>query len=281
MANGFPEKLRAAVERNEILLCVGLDPDPTQMAIGDVYEFNRAIIDATRDLVCAYKPNVGFYDGLGERGHEALLKTLRYIPDYIPVIGDSKRGDVEPTATFYARAMFDVWGFDAATVNAYGGRDAVQPFLDYRDKGVFVWCRSSNPGAGDIQDLLVVSSDGEEPRPLYERMALLAREWNAENSNVGLVVGATYPEELNRVRNLCPEMPILIPGVGAQQGPLELAVANGADSRGRNAIINVSRGILYASKDPKDFADRARSKARDIRERINSQLRLQFKVGVS
>ena len=127
----------------------------------------------------------------------------------------------------------------------------------------------------------MVSSDGEEPRPLYERMALLAREWNEENDNVGLVVGATYPEELNQIRNLCPDMPILIPGVGAQQGPLELAVSNGVDSSGRNAIINVSRGILYASRDPKDYAERAYIQARDIREHINSYLRFQFKVGVS
>ena len=280
MANGFLEKLRAAAERNDSLLCVGLDPDPALMAIEDVYEFNRAIIDATTDLVCAYKPNLAFYDGMGERGHRALLETLRYIPDYIPVIVDSKRGDVEVAARFHARAMFDIWGFDAATVNAYGGRDAVQPFLDYRDKGVFVWCRSSNPGARDIQDLMVVSSDGEEPRPLYERIALLGREWTAENGNVGLVVGATYPEELSQVRSLCPDMPILIPGVGAQQGPLELAVSNGVDSSGGNAIINVSRSVLYASKDPKDFAERAYTVARDIRKHINSQLRFQFRVGV-
>ena len=260
----FADRLAHTMEENQSLLCVGLDPDPRLMPISDVFEFNRRIIDATKDLVCAYKPNVAFYDGLGEDGHRALRETLDYIPADIPVIGDSKRGDVQPTAAFHAKAMFEVWGFDAATINPYGGRDAVQPFLDYTDRGIFVWCRSSNPGASEIQDLQVTGDGDDGPRPLYEWIAIRASEWN-DNDNVGVVVGATYPEELKRVRAICPRMPILIPGVGAQSGSLELSVSYGVDESGRNAIINVSRSILYASRDAKVFDQEARRVAKELR----------------
>ena len=272
----FVDRLLKASQMNRSLLCVGLDPDPSLMPFPDVFEFNRAIIDATKDLVCAYKPNLAFYDGLGSSGHEALSRTLKHIPSDIPVIGDSKRGDVQPTAIFHAKAMFEVWGFDAATINPYGGRDAVQPFLDYHDKGIFVWCRSSNPGAREIQDLVVTPPDGEEPRPLYEWIAIRASAWN-EAKNVGLVVGATYPDELRRVRELCPDMPILIPGVGAQLGALEASVEYGIDSSGRNAIFNVSRSIIYASQDAKSFEDAANREAKALRDRINMDLVIQGK----
>lgn len=277
MANGFQEKLKAAAERNQSLLCVGLDPDPSLMPIADVLEFNKVIIDATKDLVCAFKPNVAFYDVLGEQGYTTLRKTIEYIPSHIPIIGDSKRGDVQPSSKFYAKTMFEALGFDAVTVNSFGGRDALQPFLDYRDKGVFVWCRSSNPGAGELQDLLVSPPNGtgldadEDRRPLYEWIAIRASEWNDEG-NIGLVVGATYPEELKRVRDLCRDMPILIPGVGAQQGPLELAVSHGVDEFGRNAIINASRGVIYASNSPGDFEQAARKRAGEVRDFINQKL---------
>ena len=272
----FADRLLKASQMNRSLLCVGLDPDPSLMPVPDVFEFNRAIIDATKDLVCAYKPNLAFYDCLGSSGHEALSRTLKHIPSDIPVIGDSKRGDVQPTAIFHAKAMFEVWGFDAATINPYGGRDAVQPFLDYHDKGIFVWCRSSNPGAREIQDLVVTPPDGEEPRPLYEWIAIRASAWN-EAKNVGLVVGATYPDELRRVRELCPDMPILIPGVGAQLGALEASVEYGIDSSGRNAIFNVSRSIIYASQDAKSFEDAANREAKALRDRINMDLVIQGK----
>ena len=279
MTDLFVDKLTEAAERNQSLLCVGLDPNPSLMPLKDVFEFNRAIIDATKDLVCAYKPNVAFYDGLGEPGHEALRRTLKYIHHItgdIPVIGDSKRGDVQPTSRFHAKAMFEQWGFDAATVNPYGGHDSVQPFLDYEKKGIFVWCRSSNPGARDIQDLEVTPPDSDEALPLYQWIATLAKKWNASN-NVGLIVGATYPDELRQVRDLCPEMPILIPGIGAQLGALEESVAHGTDSAGRNAIFNVSRSIIYASQDEKDFAQAARSEALSLRNRINWALEVQGK----
>ena len=272
MSSRFQEKLDSAAKRNRSLLCVGLDPDPDHMPVTDVFEFNRAIIDATSDLVCAYKPNLAFYEALGEPGREALERTLEYVPEEIPVIGDSKRGDVSSSSRFHAKTMFDVWGFDAATINPYGGHDAVQPFLDYPDKGIFVWCRSSNRGAREIQDLQVAPAGEVEARPLYEWIAKLAAGWN-DNNNVGLVVGAPYPAELKRVRDLCPNMPILVPGIGVQQGPLDDAVANGIDGSGRNAIINASRSVIYASKS-KNFAREARRTAGAIRKIINGHLDL-------
>ena len=276
MADRFVDKLNAAVERNQSLLCVGLDPDPSLMPIEDVFDFNRAIIEATKDLVCAYKPNVAFYDGLGEEGHKALQRTLEYIPADIPVIGDSKRGDVESTSVFHAKAMFEQWQFDAATINPYGGRDSVQPFLDCQEKGIFVWCRSSNPGAKEFQDLVVAPPDDEQPRPLYQWVAIRASAWNGAN-NVGLVVGATYPHELRQVRELCPDMPILIPGIGAQLGGLEGSVQYGTDSAGRNAIFNVSRSVIYASEDASDFQNEANRVAQALRDRINMGLEVKGK----
>lgn len=260
----FTDKLRNIAGKNKSLLCIGLDPDPELIPGVDVLEFNKAIIDATRDLVCAYKPNLAFYEALGVAGLAILEKTIRYIPGDIPVIGDAKRGDIGNTARAYARALFSVLGFDAATVNPYLGFDSVEPFISYQDKGVFVLCRTSNEGAVDFQDL---KTDG---RPLYETVAHKAREWNAHD-NIGLVVGATYPEELRRVRSICPEMCLLIPGIGAQGGSLGTAVSYGVDARGERAIINVSRQVLYASRE-EDFARAARAVAEKLRKEINSHL---------
>ena len=187
------------------------------------------------------------------------------------MIGDSKRGDVQPSSRFYARAMFEQWGVDAATVNAFGGRDSIEPFLEYDDRGVFVLCRLSNPGARELQDLLVASPNGGASHPLFERIAMLAGEWN-DAGNVGLVVGATYPEELARVRSLCPDLPILLPGIGAQRGDLDLAVRNGVDSSGRNAVINASRSVIYASPDAGGFQLAARREAERMRASINEAL---------
>ncbi len=267
----FVEKLQAAAERNNSLLCVGLDPDPKLMPVSDVAEFNRAIIAATSDLVCAYKPNLGFYEAMGADGHKALEETLKAIPSWIPVIGDSKRGDIGNTATAYAHAMYDVWGFDCATVNPFGGRDSVEPFLDYHDKGVLVWCRSSNPGARELQDLIVTPPTGGDARPFYEWVAASAAKWN-DHGNVGLVVGATYPDELERIRDMCPDMPILIPGVGAQEGSLERSTMAGIDVKGRNAIVSASRGVTYAGSDPATYPDAARQAALQLRDRMNAML---------
>jgi orotidine-5'-phosphate decarboxylase len=257
----FTDKLLNASRKNKSWLCIGLDPDPELMPGVDVLQFNKAIIDATSDLACAYKPNLAFYEVLGTEGLAILEKTVKYIPGYIPVIGDAKRGDIGNTAGAYARALFSVFGFDAATVNPYLGFDSIEPFINYQDKGVFILCRTSNQGAKDFQDLQI------NGLPLYEAVAKKAREWNV-HGNIGLVVGATYPEELRKVRSICPDMPLLIPGIGAQGGDLASAVGYGVDAQGEKAIINVSRQILYASKE-KDFARAARSVAEKIRNQIN------------
>jgi len=258
----FLEKLLAASRRNKSLLCVGLDPDPELMPKVSLLEFNKAIIDATADLVCAYKPNLAFYEALGDEGIEALHRTVEHIPRHIPVIGDGKRGDIGNTAKAYAKALFEVFGFDAATVNPYLGFDSVEPFVEHEDKGVFLLCRTSNPGAADFQSLIDV-----EGVPLYERVARKAQQWNMKG-NIGLVVGATYPQDLKQVRKLCPETQLLIPGIGAQGGDLASAVKYGIDLQGGKAIIAVSRQILYASQG-KDFAAAARHNARQLRDKIN------------
>lgn len=266
----FLDKLLAASQANDSLLCVGLDPDPSMMAERDPFLFNKAIIEATQDLVCAYKPNWAFYEAQGIPGLEALLKTRECIPSHIPVIADVKRGDVGNTASLYARAVFETFGFDAATVSPYLGFDALEPFLAYRDKGVVVVCKTSNPGSGDFQDLLCQWPEEGIPRPLYQVVAEKAREWNT-HGNVGLVVGATYPEELRQVREICPDMVILIPGVGTQGGDLAASVRYGVDARGQRAIINISRQVLYASRG-KDYPEAARQAAQSLRDRIRSVL---------
>ena len=266
----FREKLEAAWASSNSLLCVGLDPEPALLPDGlgpdDVAAFNRTIIDATSDLVCAYKPNVAFYEGLGpERGYAALRKTLAAIPPHIITLADAKRGDVEHTARAYARALFDDLGFDSATVNAYLGRDSVEPWIERGEHGAFVVTRTSNPGAPDLQDLPVQTEGGA--RPLYEIVAERARSWDTRR-NVGLVTGATYPEEMRRLRELCPDMPFLVPGIGPQAGSLEAAVRAGLDARGQGLVVSASRGVTYASRGA-DFAAAARREALRLRDEIN------------
>jgi len=262
----FIEKLTNATKKNKSLLCVGLDPDPRLMPdkVG-VFEFNKAIIDATADLVCAYKPNIAFYEAMGSEGLDALKQTVKYVPDDIPVIVDAKRGDIGNTAKAYARALFDNFNFDATTVNPYLGFDALEPFIQYSDKGVFILCRTSNAGAADFQSLRC-ETEGDS-RPLFELVALKASQWNI-HGNIGLVVGATYPEELKLIRNSHPDMLLLIPGIGAQGGDLASVVRYGVNAKGEGAIINSSRGIIYASRG-KDFAQAARQAASSLRDQIN------------
>jgi orotidine-5'-phosphate decarboxylase len=259
----FTDKLLDACRKNNSLLCVGLDPDPQQIRADGIYEFTSAIIEATADLVCAFKPNFAFFEARGLQGMKALEETIRFVPPHLPVIGDAKRGDIGNTARAYAVSVFETLGCDAVTVSPYLGLDSIQPFIDYENRGVFILCRTSNKGAEDFQDLRDVSG-----KPLYEAVAVKANEWNIKN-NIGLVVGATYPQELKRIRDICPSMPLLIPGIGAQGGSLEQAVKFGVDSRGEKAIVSVSRQILYASRG-KDFARAARQAAVDIRNAINS-----------
>ncbi|MHB1132466.1 MAG: orotidine-5'-phosphate decarboxylase [Chloroflexota bacterium] len=270
--NAFLEKLLAASRRNRSLLCVGLDGEPSRLPAplrgnpDGLFEFNRALVDATADLVCAYKPNLAFYEALGPAGLDVLARTLAVIPKEIPVIGDAKRGDVGHTMQAYARAIFDQLGCDAVTASPYLGLEALAPFTERQERGVFVLCRTSNEGAREFQDLLV-ATDGAAPEPLYMVVARRVAAAN-EHGNLGLVVGATYPEELRLVRAAAPELPILIPGVGAQAGDLERAVRYGCDASGERAIVNSSRGIIYAASDA-EFAAAARRAAQHLRDEIN------------
>ena len=266
----FMEKLAAAVRRNDSLVCVGLDPALAKLPAvlldrpDAIYEFNCRLVDATRDLVCAYKPQAAYY--AGQDCDEALKKTVAYIRSVapeIPVILDVKRGDIGSTAQWYAKEAFDRYGADAVTVNPYMGYDAVQPFLEYADKGVIILCRTSNPHSGDLQNLV---ADG---KPLYVHVAELVRDkWNG-NGNAALVVGATYPEELRELRRLCPELPFLVPGVGAQGGDVEKVVKFGCRTDRAGIIVNSSRGIIYASGGP-DFAEAAGRAAAKLRAEINA-----------
>jgi orotidine-5'-phosphate decarboxylase len=270
----FLDKLLAASRAQNSLLCVGLDPEldrlpaqlhdmPTARAIA---YFCRAIIEATAPYVCAFKPNLAFFEVLGPEGMYIFQEVLQAIPEHIPVIVDAKRGDLGNTARNYAAAVFDVYGCDAVTVNPYLGYDSVAPFLAYHEKGVFLLCRTSNPSARDFQDVLVYGGDGQV-RPLYEIVAQRVQSWN-KAGNCGLVVGATYPQELRTIRSMCPDMPILIPGVGAQGGDLEASVVAGVDAFGEKAIIAVSRAVLFASKGM-DFATSAANEVRVLRNRVN------------
>ena len=267
----FATRLDLACAAQQSLVCVGLDVDPARMPIADTTEFNRAIVDATADVVCCYKPNLAFYEALGIPGLRALEATITHIRKASPhaiIIGDAKRGDIGNSSTAYAQAMFKIWDFDAVTVNPWGGHDTVEPFLTQADRGVFLWCRGSNPGSADLQDLSISTQNGSIPQ--YQHLAQESKTWSSVD-NLGLVVGATVPEQLRTVRDTCPEMPILIPGIGAQGGELEAAVEHGTTTTGRRAIINSSRGIIYASQAP-DFAEAARLEASKLRDQINAIL---------
>jgi uridine monophosphate synthetase len=256
------EKLDRMARQNDSLLCIGLDPRPEQfpadiLAQDDpILAFNRQIIEATRDLVCAYKPNYAFYEVHGLAGLRALRRTIEAVGPEIPVILDAKRGDIGSTAAAYARAAFEVWGADAVTVQPYLGRDAVTPFTDYAGRGVFVLCHTSNPGASELQTLT-----GPDGTPLYLHVARLAESWS-ETANVGLVVGATYPQALRAVRNCAPQTWILVPGIGAQGGDLDAVVSAGLRPDGLGLVINVSRAVCHAP-DPRAaalaFRDRIRA----------------------
>ena len=263
----FIKKLQHIQRKNNSLLCIGLDTDVTKVPeflyeYGDPqYEFNRHIIDATKDIVCAYKLNISFYESVGEHGWYTVHQTLARIPEEIITIGDGKRGDIAYSAERQAHLLCEDWEFSGTTVNPYMGKDSVEPFLKRRDQCAFVLAVTSNKGSKDFQHLNV------KGRPLYEHVVKAAKKWNTKK-NVGLVVGATRPAELKRIRTLAPEMPILIPGVGAQKGDLESTVRYGCDKHGELAIINVGRSILYASTG-EDFAEKAREAALIYRNQIN------------
>ena len=251
------------------LVCVGLDPEPSKFPAhlrddpDAVFAFCRDIVDATAEFVCCFKPQIAHFAALSaEDALQRLIAHIHTAHPGIPVILDAKRGDIGSTAQNYAIEAFDRYGADAVTANAYLGRDSVQPFLDRADKGVVILCRTSNPGAGDFQDLQVAG------RPLYQLVAeTVARDWNG-HGNCALVVGATWPEQLHEVRVIVGDMPLLIPGIGAQGGDVEAVVKNGATANGAGLIVSSSRAILYASAGP-DFTDAARKAAQELRDTIN------------
>ncbi|WP_218103933.1 orotidine-5'-phosphate decarboxylase [Thermogemmatispora onikobensis] len=273
---GFLEKWQQASSERQSLLCVGLDPEldrlPAPLRGGGpeaLVRFCREIVEATLPYACAYKPNLAFFEALGPQGWSLLREVLAAIPPQVPVIADAKRGDIGHTARAYATAIFEQLGCDAVTVQPYLGYDGVQPFLAYREKLAFVLCRTSNPGAGDFQDLLVQSASGEaQARPLYLAVAERVRQWQERHGNCGLVAGATYPRELAAIRERCPTLPLLVPGVGAQGGELEAAVRAGLDEHGGGMLIAVSRAILYADGGS-DYALAAGEAARRLRAAIN------------
>ncbi len=254
-------------QRNRSMICLGIDLDPKRMpadhggSTKGMFEYAHKVIDATSDLVCAYKPNLAFFEQLGPQGLSLLKLILERVPDYVPVILDAKRGDIGNTSAHYAKALFDYYGADWVTVNPYMGHDSVRPFLEYKDKGVFILCLTSNAGSQDFQCLEV------NGRPLYMEVAEKVVSWN-KDSNCGLVVGATHPKQLRDIRAVSGDMPILIPGVGAQGGSLEEAVLGGTDNFRKPAIINVARSVLYASNEA-DFAQRARQELLKLNDAVN------------
>ena len=264
----FIDKIRNIQSKNNSLLCIGLDTDVSKIPASLKHhsnpqlEFNRRIIEATTDLVCAYKLNLAFYESAGEKYYETIQKTLEYISEEIITIADGKRGDIGNTAEQYAKIIFDDWKFDAATVNPYMGKDSIEPFIKSEDRCAFILTLTSNPGSKDFQYLDI------KGKPLYEHVVENAVNWNTKR-NIGLVVGATHPAELKKIRSLVPEMPLLIPGIGAQQGEMEETVRSGCDRNGELALINVSRGIIYASQ-ADDFSKRAREAALKYKEQINN-----------
>lgn len=260
----FKSKLLNSAIKNKSWLCVGLDPDINKLPseidknIAGVGKFLRSIIDATSDIVCAYKPNSAFYEQFGIEGVSLLKEIISYIPSSIPVILDAKRGDIGNTSLMYAVSAFDHLKADAITVNPYMGYDCVKPFLEYKDKGVIVLCLTSNPSSAEFQKRTI--SDNDCSRALYKLVAEKVLSWN-EYGNIGLVAGATSPMELSEIREIIgDDIPILIPGVGAQGGDLEASLKMGSNSSGQLAIINVSRSALYASKES-DYADKSRASA--------------------
>jgi orotidine-5'-phosphate decarboxylase len=262
----FIQRLKQISESNNSLLCIGLDPDIARFTATisrsdtPIFDFNKAIVDATADLVCAYKPQIAHYAAYGAEAE--LSMTINYIHDtyQIPVILDAKRGDIGSTAEMYAREAFERYNADAVTVNPYLGLDSLEPFLFYEDKGIIILCRTSNPGGSDLQNLRT-----ESGMCLYEHIAIQAKEvWNS-NGNVLLVVGATRPRELKRIRELTGDMPFLLPGIGAQGGDIKSSMEN---ARGGQLSVNSARAILYADSSDR-FAEGARQVARQTRDEIN------------
>jgi len=265
----FKQKFLNISHKNNSLLCVGLDIDKEKMpkflfesSKNPFLTFNKLIIDATKDIVCAYKLNMAFYEIFGKKGIDLLEKTVEYIPKDIVVILDGKRNDIGNTARKYAKTLFETLKADAATVTPYLGKDGIAPFLEYKDKCSFILCRTSNSSASDFQDLNISGI------PLYQIVAKKIKEWNV-NDNCGAVVGATYPDELKNIRKILGEdIPLLIPGIGKQGGDVKKTIIHGTNNKGEMAIINSSRGIIFAGND-ENFAEVSRYVALSLRDEIN------------
>ena len=267
----FQQKLDAIIEKNNSLVCVGLDPvveklpKHLQEIENAFFTFNKSIIDLTHDFVCAFKPNSAFYEALGDKGVAQLKMTCDYIREQypeMPIILDAKRADIGSTNEGYTKYIYDYLQVDAVTLQPYLGGEAIKPFLDKTDKGAIILCKTSNPGAGEFQDLPV---NGE---PLYKMVAKkIVQEWNT-NNNCLLVVGATYPEELAEIRNIAGDMNFLIPGIGAQGGDIEKTVKSGKNSQNAGMIISSSRAIIFASNG-EDFAEKARAETEKLKNEIN------------
>lgn len=267
----FLDRLQKTSSMKESLLCIGLDPDPARMPSPDVFEFCKTIVDSTQSFTAAYKPNMGFFEAFGIDGLKALEKIVEHIRTNYPeifLIGDGKRGDIGSTSSKYAHAMFNVWDFDAVTVNAFSGFDSIEPFLRYSDRGIFVWCKSSNPDGYQLQDLVVSGQGGKK---VFEIIAEYCVEWNS-SGNLGLVVGATYPEELATIRGIAPEIPILVPGVGSQSGDLESSVKFGLATETHGLLISSSRGIIYASQQVSQYGNEAAKASATLQKKINNIL---------
>jgi orotidine-5'-phosphate decarboxylase len=295
----FMERLRFRWRESQTLLCVGLDGELERLppsvrggqtgllsldderagsgVEGSLVSFHQSIIDATADQVCAFKPNAAFFEAHGPAGLRALIRLIAYIHaryPSVPVLLDAKRGDISSTSSAYARAAFEVCDADGITVQPYLGGEALTPFLERCERGIFIVCRTSNPGSAEFQDLRVQLADGTGDEPLYVMLARrVADEWNT-NGNCGLVVGATYPSDLAKVRAVVGDLPILVPGIGTQGGDLEATLRAGLDSQGYGLLISASRSVIYASSDL-DFAQAARHQAKHLNQEIN-RLRGQF-----
>ena len=273
MTTTFLDMLHSASTRNQSMLCVGLDPEPTRFPVQmqgnprKIYDFCAAIVDATADVVCAFKPQIAYFAAHGAEDQlERLMQHLRANAPHVPVILDAKRGDIGSTAEQYAKEAFERYGADAVTLSPFMGFDSVAPYLAYPGKGAFLLCRTSNPGGDDLQNQRLASVDGQPL--LYEHIAgLVQGPWN-KNGQLGLVVGATYPAEIERVRALAPTVPLLIPGVGAQGGDAAATVRAGWRPNGP-IVVNSSRAILYASNGA-DFAAAARREAIKTRDMLQA-----------
>jgi orotidine-5'-phosphate decarboxylase len=277
MLRVFSETLNNLIIGKKSMLCVGLDTDIEQIPssllseVDPLFFFNKQIVEATAEYVCAYKLNIAFYESLGLPGWELLEKTLAVIPKEVLIIADAKRGDISNTSRKYAETFFKTYSFDCITVSPFMGFDSLEPFLEYKDKGIFILCLTTNSGAQDFQRLQV---EGETtPTPLYLKIARKVVEWNFNFGNCGLVVGGTQLTEIEDVRKVALNLPFLVPGIGMQGGNLELAVKYATDEKGFSSIINASRSVIYASSEM-DFAEVARERSKQLRDQINMFVRI-------